>query len=150
MCSLNVRYLLSWCVLCAALTDGEVIVTKEGQVLCNMRPGKVFGELAILYNCTRTATVKSESAQTPRTHTHTHTHATLYLWGLHVDLISGSFSTLLSSLTSCSFKTCLWTLKPPHTLRSFYWLKPSSVFYLQCVFLKNSHTLALHNTLKSI
>ena len=33
-------------------------VTKEGQKLCNMGAGKVFGELAILYNCTRTASVK--------------------------------------------------------------------------------------------
>lgn len=44
-------------------------VTKEGLKLCTMGPGKVFGELAILYNCTRTATVKSEY---PHTHTHTH------------------------------------------------------------------------------
>ncbi|MXQ80548.1 hypothetical protein E5288_WYG009192 [Bos mutus] len=39
-------------------TDGKVEVTKEGVKLCTMGPGKVFGELAILYNCTRTATVK--------------------------------------------------------------------------------------------
>jgi len=42
------------------LTDGKVEVTKEGVKLCTMGPGKVFGELAILYNCTRTATVKSK------------------------------------------------------------------------------------------
>lgn len=36
-------------------------MTKEGVKLCTMGPGKVFGELAILYNCTRTATVKSKS-----------------------------------------------------------------------------------------
>lgn len=40
--------------------EGKVEVTKEGMKLCTMGPGKVFGELAILYNCTRTATVKSE------------------------------------------------------------------------------------------
>ena len=40
--------------------DGKVEVTKESMKLCTMGPGKVFGELAILYNCTRTATVKSE------------------------------------------------------------------------------------------
>lgn len=53
------------------VSDGKVEVTKESLKLCTMGPGKVFGELAILYNCTRTATVKSESAQTPgNTHTH--------------------------------------------------------------------------------
>uniref|UniRef100_A0A8B9K017 cGMP-dependent protein kinase n=1 Tax=Astyanax mexicanus TaxID=7994 RepID=A0A8B9K017_ASTMX len=36
-----------------------VEVTKEGMKLCTMGPGKVFGELAILYNCTRTATVQT-------------------------------------------------------------------------------------------
>lgn len=38
-------------------TDGRLEVTKDGQKLCTMGPGKVFGELAILYNCTRTASV---------------------------------------------------------------------------------------------
>lgn len=42
--------------------EGKVEVTKEGVKLCIMGPGRVFGELAILYNCTRTATVKSEYA----------------------------------------------------------------------------------------
>nr|XP_018669813.1 cGMP-dependent protein kinase 1 isoform X1 [Ciona intestinalis] len=41
------------------LEDGKVAVTKAGAHLCNMGEGKVFGELAILYNCTRTATVKA-------------------------------------------------------------------------------------------
>jgi cGMP-dependent protein kinase len=40
--------------------DGKCVVTKEGQILGNMGPGKAFGELAILYNCTRTATVKGK------------------------------------------------------------------------------------------
>ena len=40
-------------------------VSKEGQKLCTMAPGKVFGELAILYNCTRTATVKGEGRSVP-------------------------------------------------------------------------------------
>lgn len=44
--------------------EGKVEVTKEGLKLCTMGPGKVFGELAILYNCTRTATVRSEFTQT--------------------------------------------------------------------------------------
>ena len=42
--------------------DGKVEVTKEGVKLCTMGPGKVFGELAILYNCTRTATVKGKTS----------------------------------------------------------------------------------------
>ena len=43
------------------VAEGKVEVTKEGQKLCNMGAGKVFGELAILYNCTRTASVKGKS-----------------------------------------------------------------------------------------
>lgn len=38
------------------IASGEVEVTKNGHV---MGPGRLFGELAILYNCTRTATVKA-------------------------------------------------------------------------------------------
>ncbi|XP_033852364.3 cGMP-dependent protein kinase 1-like isoform X1 [Acipenser ruthenus] len=41
------------------MEEGKVEVTKDGLKLCTMGPGKVFGELAILYNCTRTATVKA-------------------------------------------------------------------------------------------
>ncbi|XP_066303706.1 cGMP-dependent protein kinase 1-like isoform X7 [Branchiostoma lanceolatum] len=41
------------------MEEGKVEVTKEGNKLCTMGPGKVFGELAILYNCTRTATVRA-------------------------------------------------------------------------------------------
>lgn len=44
-------------------SEGRVEVSKEGMKLCTMGPGKVFGELAILYNCTRTATVRSEYKQ---------------------------------------------------------------------------------------
>ncbi|XP_075934375.1 cGMP-dependent protein kinase 1-like [Anarhichas minor] len=39
------------------LEEGIVEVTKQGKKLCSIGEGKVFGELAILYNCTRTATV---------------------------------------------------------------------------------------------
>ncbi|XP_041066305.1 cGMP-dependent protein kinase 1-like [Carcharodon carcharias] len=41
------------------MEEGKVEVTKDNVKLCTMAPGKVFGELAILYNCTRTATVKA-------------------------------------------------------------------------------------------
>ena len=39
--------------------DGEVQVTIRGELRGTMGPGKLFGELAILYNCTRTATIKA-------------------------------------------------------------------------------------------
>lgn len=41
------------------LQEGKLEVTKSGHVLSTISPGKVFGELAILYNCTRTATVRA-------------------------------------------------------------------------------------------
>jgi len=41
------------------MEEGKVEVTKENQKLSTMSPGKVFGELAILYNCTRTASVRA-------------------------------------------------------------------------------------------
>lgn len=39
---------------------GEFEVIKEGKVLGRMGKGKAFGELAILYNCTRTASIRGE------------------------------------------------------------------------------------------
>ncbi|XP_077999014.1 cGMP-dependent protein kinase 1-like isoform X2 [Glandiceps talaboti] len=39
--------------------EGKLEVSKGTKVLGLMGPGKVFGELAILYNCTRTASVKA-------------------------------------------------------------------------------------------
>ena len=45
-------------VIQLTVVEGKVEVTKGGTHLCHMGEGKVFGELAILYNCTRTATVK--------------------------------------------------------------------------------------------
>ncbi len=42
---------------CCFPSDGEVKVTKGGENRGVMGPGKLFGELAILYNCTRTATI---------------------------------------------------------------------------------------------
>ncbi|XP_020614640.1 cGMP-dependent protein kinase 1-like isoform X2 [Orbicella faveolata] len=43
------------------LEEGKVKVMKEGAVLGQMGPGRVFGELAILYKCPRTASVKAET-----------------------------------------------------------------------------------------
>ena len=39
-------------------SEGKVEVSREGKFLSVLPPGKVFGELAILYNCKRTATIK--------------------------------------------------------------------------------------------
>ncbi|XP_030627263.1 cGMP-dependent protein kinase 2 [Chanos chanos] len=41
------------------LADGLLDVIQNGKLLGQMRPGTAFGELAILYNCKRTATVKA-------------------------------------------------------------------------------------------
>uniref|UniRef100_A0A8C9ZV92 cGMP-dependent protein kinase n=1 Tax=Sander lucioperca TaxID=283035 RepID=A0A8C9ZV92_SANLU len=43
------------------LADGLLEVIQNGKLLGEMRPGTAFGELAILYNCKRTATVKAVS-----------------------------------------------------------------------------------------
>ena len=46
------------------LEKGSVTVTKgtgnERSVICDLGPGQLFGELAILYNCRRTATVATK------------------------------------------------------------------------------------------
>ncbi|XP_073690757.1 cGMP-dependent protein kinase 2 [Garra rufa] len=41
------------------LAEGLLEVIQTGKLLGQMRPGTAFGELAILYNCKRTATVKA-------------------------------------------------------------------------------------------
>ncbi|XP_047430272.1 cGMP-dependent protein kinase 1 [Mugil cephalus] len=41
---------------------GELVVTQAGRNLRTLNKGDVFGELAILYNCKRTATVKANTA----------------------------------------------------------------------------------------
>lgn len=46
-------YKKNWFVI-----EGTVEVSKHNKVLTTMGPGRVFGELAILYNCTRTASIK--------------------------------------------------------------------------------------------
>jgi len=43
------------------MEEGKVEVSKDGKYLSTLPPGNVFGELAILYNCKRTATVKAAS-----------------------------------------------------------------------------------------
>jgi len=44
--------------LCFIFSEGRVEVSRENKYLSTMTSGKVFGELAILYNCKRTATIK--------------------------------------------------------------------------------------------
>lgn len=39
------------------LSDGRVEVSREGKYLSTLSGAKVLGELAILYNCQRTATI---------------------------------------------------------------------------------------------
>ncbi|GFV89680.1 cGMP-dependent protein kinase, isozyme 1 [Trichonephila clavipes] len=39
--------------------EGSLKVWKNNKVIGSVGPGKAFGELAILYNCTRTATVEA-------------------------------------------------------------------------------------------
>ena len=46
-----------------SFTEGTVEVSKHSKVLTTMGPGRVFGELAILYNCTRTASIKGEKRE---------------------------------------------------------------------------------------
>ncbi|XP_039298371.1 cGMP-dependent protein kinase, isozyme 2 forms cD4/T1/T3A/T3B isoform X5 [Nilaparvata lugens] len=43
------------------MEEGRVEVSREHKYLSTLAPGKVFGELAILYNCKRTATIKAAS-----------------------------------------------------------------------------------------
>ena len=40
--------------------EGELEVIQGDRVLGRMGPGKAFGELAILYNCTRTASIRGK------------------------------------------------------------------------------------------
>ena len=40
------------------MSEGRVEISKNSKVLCTLGNGKTFGELAILYNCTRTASIK--------------------------------------------------------------------------------------------
>ncbi|KAJ1529379.1 hypothetical protein ONE63_006165 [Megalurothrips usitatus] len=44
-----------------SVAEGRVEVSRDGKYLSTMAPGKLFGELAILYNCKRTATIKAAS-----------------------------------------------------------------------------------------
>jgi len=51
-----VRFRILTCLV--FFLEGRLEVTKDEEVLGEMNGGTVFGELAILYNCKRTATVK--------------------------------------------------------------------------------------------
>uniref|UniRef100_A0A8C1AY79 cAMP-dependent protein kinase type II-alpha regulatory subunit n=2 Tax=Cyprinus carpio TaxID=7962 RepID=A0A8C1AY79_CYPCA len=103
------------------LEEGSVEVTKGEQKLCTIEPGKVFGELAILYNCTRTATV-TEDVNCDKM-----TDRPVYSDGLRVIMRqSGPLKTQLYDIIVCP-KACLVFY---YTLKSAY-----------CVFTKRVHTL---------
>lgn len=59
--------IFQWCVkinkliykLCL-ISEGEYEVWKNGKYLYTMGPGNCFGELALLYNCKRTASIKGD------------------------------------------------------------------------------------------
>ncbi len=53
--------LLIFLMFFISFPDGKVEVSREGKFLSILPSGKVFGELAILYNCKRTATIKGEA-----------------------------------------------------------------------------------------
>uniref|UniRef100_A0A914WFZ1 cGMP-dependent protein kinase n=1 Tax=Plectus sambesii TaxID=2011161 RepID=A0A914WFZ1_9BILA len=59
--NIRLRTLEQLLKLVYAALKGELQVSREGTVLGKMGPGRVFGELAILYNCTRTASVQALS-----------------------------------------------------------------------------------------
>jgi len=42
------------------ITEGEFEVIKDGITVGTMGPGRAFGELAVLYGCTRTASVRGK------------------------------------------------------------------------------------------
>lgn len=46
-------------ILLFFVSEGVVEVSRENKFLSTLTPGKVLGELAILYNCQRTATIKA-------------------------------------------------------------------------------------------
>ena len=43
-----------------SILEGRLEVSKDGDMLGEMSAGTMFGELAILYNCKRTATVRGK------------------------------------------------------------------------------------------
>lgn len=47
--------------MCAHILEGRVDVSREGKYLSTLSGAKVLGELAILYNCQRTATITAVS-----------------------------------------------------------------------------------------
>lgn len=54
------RISIRFCNVLRTVAEGRVEVSRENKYLSTLAPGKVFGELAILYNCKRTATIKGE------------------------------------------------------------------------------------------
>jgi cGMP-dependent protein kinase len=45
------------------ILEGMVEVSKHNKIITTIGPGRVFGELAILYNCTRTASIQGKNTK---------------------------------------------------------------------------------------
>jgi len=57
-CSTLLLHCRTFSNLLLLFVEGKVEVSREGKFMISMGSGTVFGELAILYNCKRTATIK--------------------------------------------------------------------------------------------
>ncbi len=80
-------------ILKIIFSDGVCEVSKDEEILGKpMKPGTLFGELAILYNCTRTASVRGTSVD----------HSTSFLY-----YVEGDSILLLSKGVQNLRSTCL-------------------------------------------
>lgn len=66
-CNLHPCRLSCYCIdeFSCFFSEGDLEVSKDGKVLGMMAGGRAFGELAILYNCTRTASVRGTTPSQP-------------------------------------------------------------------------------------
>ncbi|KAM6915408.1 cGMP-dependent protein kinase 2 [Xenentodon cancila] len=78
---------------------GELIVTQAGQDLRTLSRGDVFGELAILYNCKRTATVKAKTL--------------VHLWCMERQ----TYRTIITNKSKKKREQLMGFLKTSHTLK---------------------------------
>ncbi|XP_034053560.1 cGMP-dependent protein kinase 2 [Gymnodraco acuticeps] len=78
---------------------GELVVTQAGRNLRSLTTGDVFGELAILYNCKRTATVKAKTA--------------VRLWSMERQ----TYRTIITNKSKKKREQLMGFLKTSHTLK---------------------------------
>ncbi|XP_037541783.1 cGMP-dependent protein kinase 1 [Nematolebias whitei] len=81
------------------VADGELIVTQAGRDLRTLIRGDVFGELAILYNCKRTATVKAKTS--------------VHLWCMERQ----TYRTIITNKSKKKREQLMGFLKTSHTLK---------------------------------